>query len=92
MLLKSPLHFDQFNKECLFISIDISETPFMEKLADLQFSFLNVDSLYFRFKFYFCKDKIIISNGLLDYCEKHSKTMCQQENKPLEHKLLKISF
>ena len=98
MLLKSPLHFDQFNKECLFISTDISylkflitptflvaehdssfcfsqnckfhillhsETPFMEKLADLQFSFLNVDSLYFLFKFYFSKDKIILSKGLL---------------------------
>ena len=121
MLLKSPLHFDQFNKEWLFISTNICYlkflitptlivaehdssfvyfsklsiphpspfwNPFHGKLANLQFSFLNVDLLYFLFKFYFCKDPIIISKGPLDYCEKHSKTMCQQEN----NKLLNICY
>ena len=42
-----------------------SEHDFMEKLANLQFSFLKVDSLYFVFKFYFSTEKIILSKGNL---------------------------
>ena len=98
MLQKSPKHFEQFNKGCLFITTEenylpflitdtfivaehdssfcesqnckhhillYSDQAFMVKLADLHFSFLKVDSLYFVFKFYFSADKIILSKGHL---------------------------
>lgn len=52
------------SQNCKYHILLYSESPYMEKLTNLLFSFLKVDTLYFTFKFYFAEN-IIISKGVM---------------------------